>query len=197
MACSDNVVRAGLTQKYRDKDTLCSMLSYTSKTFENFQVQPRKELGNRYSDIYDPPTPEYIVARVTAPRDIEDFSVPAVRGKMVPMVSCGPHGVMWSPRRHVVPTASCGPHGVMWSPRCHVVPTVSCGPHGVMWSPWRHVVPMESCGPHGVMWSPRSHVVPTESCGPHGVMWSPWRHVVPMESCGPHGVIYANFNLLS
>lgn len=30
MACSDNVVRAGLTPKYRDVSTLCSMLDYTS-----------------------------------------------------------------------------------------------------------------------------------------------------------------------
>lgn len=29
MACSDNVVRAGLTPKFRDVDTLCSMLTYT------------------------------------------------------------------------------------------------------------------------------------------------------------------------
>lgn len=28
MACSDNVVRAGLTNKYKDVDTLCSMLTY-------------------------------------------------------------------------------------------------------------------------------------------------------------------------
>jgi mannose-6-phosphate isomerase class I len=30
MACSDNVVRAGLTPKFKDKDTLCSMLTYKS-----------------------------------------------------------------------------------------------------------------------------------------------------------------------
>ena len=28
MAASDNVVRAGLTPKFRDTDTLCSMLTY-------------------------------------------------------------------------------------------------------------------------------------------------------------------------
>lgn len=28
MACSDNVVRAGLTPKFKDIDTLCSMLTY-------------------------------------------------------------------------------------------------------------------------------------------------------------------------
>ena len=29
MACSDNVVRAGLTPKFKDVATLCDMLTYT------------------------------------------------------------------------------------------------------------------------------------------------------------------------
>jgi mannose-6-phosphate isomerase len=28
MACSDNVIRAGLTPKFRDTETLCSSLQY-------------------------------------------------------------------------------------------------------------------------------------------------------------------------
>ena len=32
MACSDNVVRAGLTPKYIDKHTLVEMLDYTSRS---------------------------------------------------------------------------------------------------------------------------------------------------------------------
>ena len=80
MACSDNVVRAGLTQKYKDKDTLCEMLHYNSKTFEQFRMHPRREIGNRYSDIYDPPTPEFAVAKVSVPRDVNEFSLPAVSG---------------------------------------------------------------------------------------------------------------------
>ena len=31
MACSDNVVRAGLTPKFRDVHTLCEMLDYTGR----------------------------------------------------------------------------------------------------------------------------------------------------------------------
>lgn len=40
MATSDNVVRAGLTPKYRDVETLCSMLTYKQvmKLFEDDQV---------------------------------------------------------------------------------------------------------------------------------------------------------------
>ena len=80
MACSDNVVRAGLTQKFKDRDTLCDMLTYKSKTFEQFSVRPRRDIGNSCCEIYDPPTPEYAVARVEVPRDVEEFTLPAVNG---------------------------------------------------------------------------------------------------------------------
>ena len=78
MACSDNVVRAGLTQKYKDKDTLCDMLTYNSKTLEQFRVLPYKDVC---SEIYDPPTPEYTVARVKVPHDVREFNLPAVNGR--------------------------------------------------------------------------------------------------------------------
>ena len=81
MACSDNVVRAGLTHKFKDKDTLCDMLIYKSKTFDQCRVHPRKEIGNRFSEIYDPPTPEYSVARVVVPQDVREFTLPAVNGE--------------------------------------------------------------------------------------------------------------------
>ena len=32
MACSDNVVRAGLTPKFKDVETLCSMLDYSMRS---------------------------------------------------------------------------------------------------------------------------------------------------------------------
>ena len=81
MACSDNVVRAGLTKKFKDKRTLCDMLTYESKTLEQFRVQPRTETGNEFCKIYDPPTPEYTVARVSLPHpDVESMTLPAVNG---------------------------------------------------------------------------------------------------------------------
>lgn len=59
MACSDNVVRAGLTPKYQDVDTLVSMLEYgmvspESRKFEGFKM-------DEYTTLYNPPVPDFAV----------------------------------------------------------------------------------------------------------------------------------------
>ncbi|CAM0879134.1 unnamed protein product [Alopecurus aequalis] len=53
MATSDNVVRAGLTPKYRDVPTLCSMLTYKQVFPEILQGVPVQEHVRRYT----PPAP--------------------------------------------------------------------------------------------------------------------------------------------
>ena len=40
MACSDNVVRAGLTPKFKDKKTLCDMLTYNARPAEDNLFKP-------------------------------------------------------------------------------------------------------------------------------------------------------------
>ena len=40
MACSDNVVRAGLTPKFRDVHTLCEMLDYTGRPIARTKLKP-------------------------------------------------------------------------------------------------------------------------------------------------------------
>ncbi|CAN7997566.1 unnamed protein product, partial [Ixodes hexagonus] len=65
MACSDNVVRAGLTPKFKDVDTLCSMLSYNSIPVSDvrFPATPR--------DIqccsFEPPIPDFAVNKIQVP----------------------------------------------------------------------------------------------------------------------------------
>lgn len=59
MACSDNVVRAGLTPKYQDVETLVSMLEYNmvpaeSRNFEGFKM-------DNYTILYNPPVPDFAV----------------------------------------------------------------------------------------------------------------------------------------
>ncbi|CAL4183520.1 unnamed protein product, partial [Meganyctiphanes norvegica] len=59
MACSDNVVRAGLTPKYQDVETLVSMLEYSMATKES-----RKFQGSKIDDsttLYNPPVPDFAV----------------------------------------------------------------------------------------------------------------------------------------
>lgn len=80
MACSDNVVRAGLTIKHRDKDTLCQMLTYRTGTPEDNKFSPRLHPSLPYVEIYDPPTPEFTVARIVVPGGSKEFAVPRVAG---------------------------------------------------------------------------------------------------------------------
>ena len=80
MACSDNVVRAGLTIKHRDKDTLCNMLTYNTRSSEENKFAPRPHPLAPSVQVYDPPTPEFAVARVSVPQGCGEFSLPAVAG---------------------------------------------------------------------------------------------------------------------
>lgn len=43
MACSDNVIRAGLTLKYRDFETLCEILNYSTKSANSKILIPEIE----------------------------------------------------------------------------------------------------------------------------------------------------------
>lgn len=68
MATSDNVVRAGLTPKYRDVDTLCSMLTYTSfSRVEDVFEAPRVVAGRPFALLYAPPVTEFAVFRIHFP----------------------------------------------------------------------------------------------------------------------------------
>ncbi|RZC35000.1 mannose-6-phosphate isomerase, partial [Asbolus verrucosus] len=67
MACSDNVVRAGLTPKFIDVDTLCSMLIYKGEKAEDKIFKPIIE--DDHSQIFKPPVPDFAVAQIkTTPR---------------------------------------------------------------------------------------------------------------------------------
>ena len=68
MACSDNVVRAGLTPKLIDVPTLCEMLIYQcpddDKVEETFKFKAVSDSDN--SSVYNAPVPDFSVAKLTA-----------------------------------------------------------------------------------------------------------------------------------
>ena len=68
MACSDNVVRAGLTPKLIDVPTLCEMLIYQcpddDKVEETFKFKAVSDSDN--SAVYNAPVPDFSVAKLTA-----------------------------------------------------------------------------------------------------------------------------------
>ncbi|XP_068226659.1 mannose-6-phosphate isomerase [Palaemon carinicauda] len=73
MACSDNVVRAGLTPKYQDVETLISMLEY-----EMLPAELRKFKGNaidKYTVSYDPPVPDFAVDMIEIPEGVPEYSL--------------------------------------------------------------------------------------------------------------------------
>lgn len=65
MALSDNVVRAGLTPKFRDVQTLVGMLTYQTYQPSDLAMQPSKLAGRPLSLLYRPPVKEFAVARTS------------------------------------------------------------------------------------------------------------------------------------
>ena len=62
MACSDNVVRSGLTPKLIDTPTLGEMLDYTCMRSEEMLFNPVEE--SDVTLVYDPPVPDFAVAKL-------------------------------------------------------------------------------------------------------------------------------------
>lgn len=68
MACSDNVVRAGLTPKFKDIDTLCSMLDYAPGPVDRFRMHWTKE--DEFFEISSPPVPDFAMGRIHLPASL-------------------------------------------------------------------------------------------------------------------------------
>jgi mannose-6-phosphate isomerase len=72
MACSDNVIRAGLTPKFKDVKVLCSMLTY------NTGMPKIYHSGTSVSEFvseYSTPAPEFMLHRVFVPRAGDDHAL--------------------------------------------------------------------------------------------------------------------------
>jgi len=63
MACSDNVVRAGLTPKLIDVPTLCSMLEYRCLKPQDVLFKP--EVETSATTVYNPPVPDFAVCKIS------------------------------------------------------------------------------------------------------------------------------------
>lgn len=87
MACSDNVVRAGLTPKFVDVDTLCSMLLYKGENPEDKIFKPIEE--DRFSVIFKPPVPDFAVIKIEVPASECSFSTMARKSASILIVISG------------------------------------------------------------------------------------------------------------
>jgi mannose-6-phosphate isomerase len=88
MAASDNVVRAGFTPKYKDIDTLTSMLTYNTAPASDQKMRPEKFRKCRYSTLYDPPIEEFSVVR-TDLRAGEEEQMDAIDGPSLIIITSG------------------------------------------------------------------------------------------------------------
>lgn len=64
MACSDNTVRAGLTPKYIDVNTLCEMLNYSPAPAASKIFPCVQDAADPCVFLYDPPVPDFTVMRI-------------------------------------------------------------------------------------------------------------------------------------
>lgn len=73
MACSDNVVRAGLTPKFKDVETLLEMIDFSGKTADSnfFQSIP----CGPYSELFKPPVKDFAVIQVKVPATVQNYCI--------------------------------------------------------------------------------------------------------------------------
>lgn len=71
MACSDNVVRAGLTPKYKDVETLLTMLNYNGESAEEKLFKP--EHRDDYVQIFAPKIEDFAVVKFYFPSNLENY----------------------------------------------------------------------------------------------------------------------------
>lgn len=73
MACSDNVIRAGLTPKYKDVDSLLQMLNYNGDSPEKKLFSSIKK--DNYFEIFVPNVKDFAVGKIHIPSG-ESYKLP-------------------------------------------------------------------------------------------------------------------------
>eukprot|EP00049_Salpingoeca_infusionum_P002546 m.57935 g.57935 ORF g.57935 m.57935 type:complete len:425 (-) comp11642_c0_seq2:112-1386(-) len=77
MACSDNVVRAGCTPKFKDVDTLVEMLDYSQASAEQQKFAPVKSLLDDRIQLFQPSFKDFAVASIEI-SDSQPLQLPAL-----------------------------------------------------------------------------------------------------------------------
>lgn len=91
MACSDNTVRAGLTPKFLDVQTLCSMLDYSPSPARSKIFNGQNDDSDPHATVYNPPIDDFCVIRIQVPQGAS-YSVPALdSGSLLLVVSGSAH----------------------------------------------------------------------------------------------------------
>ena len=99
MASSDNVVRAGFTPKFKDVDTLTSMLTYSYAPISEQKMEPKDYpyatlnapaySSNSGAMLYNPPIPEFAVVRTALNRTGAKATFGPVKGPSIVLCTKG------------------------------------------------------------------------------------------------------------
>lgn len=90
MACSDNVVRAGLTPKFKDVSILCEMLTYKCGRPEILKGTTFQSEGACIAREYTAPVPEFMLQQFSIPAgESKSLSMPPARSAALLIVICG------------------------------------------------------------------------------------------------------------
>lgn len=93
MAQSDNVVRAGLTPKLRDVETLVEMLTYEPGPGSKQLLRP--ETISDATLLYDPPIDEFSVYHTKLDENKKEDQQRAIEGPSIAVVTSGKGKVSW------------------------------------------------------------------------------------------------------
>ncbi|XP_004564602.2 mannose-6-phosphate isomerase [Maylandia zebra] len=86
MACSDNTVRAGLTPKYIDVNTLCEMLNYSPAPASSKIFPCLQDPSDPCVSIYNPPVPDFTVMRIQIPASVKQYNISPVDSASILLV---------------------------------------------------------------------------------------------------------------
>lgn len=75
MSCSDNVVRAGLTPKFKDVENLLNMLIYDGAKVEDKIFLPKiLDEQHKFTRLFQPPVEDFSVAKIELP-DLRNYEI--------------------------------------------------------------------------------------------------------------------------
>lgn len=112
MASSDNVVRAGFTPKFKDVDTLTSMLTYSYAPISEQKMTPvdypyatlsaSAYSSNSSSILYDPPIPEFAVVRTALKKSGAKATFDAIQGPSIVLCTKGKGTISVGPKKEKI-----------------------------------------------------------------------------------------------
>ncbi|KAF1349369.1 mannose-6-phosphate isomeras-like protein [Lizonia empirigonia] len=109
MASSDNVVRAGFTPKFKDVDTLTTMLTYSYAPISEQKMSPvdypyaklntTGYSSNSSNTLYDPPIPEFAVVRTALNKSGAKSTFDAIDGPSIVLCTKGKGSISVGPKK--------------------------------------------------------------------------------------------------